>query len=155
DRCRPEQAGRGDHGAAAGGGGVIRASRDPFLPAVPDGWAASRFGLDITINEAQVDPRAEPWAPTVLIPPNHSESGTGRIFGRATASEQGADSGKCLARKGQVLYSKIRPVLNKVAIAPDDCLCSADMYAIEGSKNVDTGYLAYFMRARPFHSYVS
>ncbi|MBE9925519.1 hypothetical protein G8C93_06395 [Cellulosimicrobium cellulans] len=126
-----------------------------FLPHAPEGWVVSRFGRAITINEGQVDPRVEPWASTVLIAPNHIESGSGRILDLETASEQGADSGKYLAAKGQVLYSKIRPALNKVAIAPADCLCSADMYAIEPGDEVDTRFLAYFMRARPFHAYVS
>lgn len=131
------------------------ASSDPFLPHVPDGWTINRFGRDIQISEGQVDPREEPWASTVLIAPNHIEGGTGHLLELETAAEQGADSGKYVAKKGQVLYSKIRPALNKVAIAPEDCLCSADMYAIEGRDGIDARYLSYYMRSRPFHAYAS
>ena len=45
--------------------------------------------------------------------------------------------------KGQILYSKIRPLLNKVTIAPFDGLCSADMYPIETI--LETEYLKFFM----------
>jgi type I restriction enzyme S subunit len=126
-----------------------------FLAAVPAHWTITRFGRDIRISEGQVDPREEPWASTVLIAPNHIESGTGRLLGLETAAAQGADSGKYVARAGQVLYSKIRPGLNKVAVAPLDCLCSADMYAITPRSGVDARYLAYYMRSRPFHAYAS
>jgi type I restriction enzyme S subunit len=92
----------------------------------------------------------------VLIAPNHIESETGRIISLETARDQGADSGKYRAKSGQVLYSKIRPALNKVAIAPVDCLCSADMYPISGRRHaVDNRFLAYWMLARPFVSYAS
>lgn len=127
----------------------------PFLPAAPPHWVVNRFGRDIFVSGGQVDPRAEPWSSSILIAPNHIESGTGRLLGLETAAEQGADSGKYLAKAGQVLYSKIRPGLNKVTLAPLDCLCSADMYAIEPRSGVDARYLAYYMRSQPFHAYAS
>ena len=63
--------------------------------------------------------------------------------------------GKYLARKGQILYSKIRPNLKKVTIAPCDCLCSADMYAISTNKDVILPeYLILIMLSQPFTNYV-
>ena len=91
----------------------------------------------------------------VLIAPNHIESGTGRLLGRETAADQGADSGKYVATAGQILYSKIRPALNKAAIAVEDCLCSADMYAISLSDRLDTRFARYFMSAKPFHDFAT
>jgi type I restriction enzyme S subunit len=90
-----------------------------------------------------------------LVAPNHIESDTGRIVGRETAVEQGADSGKYLAKAGQILYSKIRPALNKVTIAVEDCLCSADMYAISFRPTSIHRYALYYMLARPFHSFAT
>ncbi|TKT07950.1 restriction endonuclease subunit S [Streptomyces galbus] len=91
----------------------------------------------------------------VLVAPNHIESGTGRLLGRETAASQGADSGKYVVTAGQVLYSKIRPALNKVAIAVEDCLCSADMYAISLPDRIDTRFARYFMSAKPFHDFAT
>ncbi|UGQ13559.1 restriction endonuclease subunit S [Yinghuangia sp. ASG 101] len=127
----------------------------PWLGAVPSHWRVSRFGYEASVNGGQVDPRDEPWASMVLVAPNHIESGTGRILGRETASEQGADSGKYLARAGQILYSKIRPALNKVTIAVEDCLCSADMYAMSFRSSVVPRYALYYMLARPFNSFAT
>ncbi|MER5395372.1 restriction endonuclease subunit S [Streptomyces sp. NPDC002599] len=91
----------------------------------------------------------------ILVAPNHIESGTGRIIGRETAAEQGADSGKYLANAGQIIYSKIRPTLSKVTIAVEKCLCSADMYAMSFRPAVLPRYALYYMLARPFHSYTT
>ena len=47
-------------------------------------------------------------------------------------------SGKGLVRAGQLIYSKIRPALRKAAIAPVDCLCSADAYGLTPIGDVAT-----------------
>lgn len=47
-----------------------------------------------------------------------------------TAGEDRIKSGKYYFRKGDVLYSKIRPNLRKVGIACRDGLCSADCYPL-------------------------
>lgn len=131
-------------------------SGSPWIGHVPRHWTITRFGRDIRVNEGQVDPRVEPWASMILIAPNHVESGTSRILGLESAKEQGADSGKYVVRAGQLVYSKIRPALNKVAIAPQECLCSADMYPISGNPSVvDHRFLVYWMLARPFVTFAS
>ncbi|MFF0243540.1 restriction endonuclease subunit S [Streptosporangium sandarakinum] len=126
-----------------------------YLGDVPAHWKVSRFSREMSVNGGQVDPRDNPWADMVLVAPNHIESGTGRIIGRETARAQGADSGKYLASAGQILYSKIRPALNKVTVATEDCLTSADMYAMSSTHGDDHRYLMYFMLARPFHAFVT
>lgn len=128
---------------------------DRFLPAVPNSWRLSRLSRHVSISEGMVDPEVEPWSEMTLLAPNHIESGTGRILGLESASDQGAISGKPVARSGQIVYSKIRPALNKVAIAPTDCLISADMYAIELTDGDLPRYFQYFMLSRPFLSYVT
>jgi type I restriction enzyme, S subunit len=130
-------------------------SGNVYLGAVPAHWTTSRFSREMDVNGGQVDPRDEPWADMILVAPNHIESGTGRIIGRETAREQGADSGKYLADDGQIIYSKIRPALNKVAVATEDCLTSADMYAMSSRHGDDHRYLMYFMLARPFHTFAT
>ena len=39
-------------------------------------------------------------------------------------------SGKYLVKPGDIIYSKIRPALNKACIATGEWLCSADMYPV-------------------------
>lgn len=66
-----------------------------------------------------------------------------------TAYEDNLISKKFLCDKRHILYSKIRPYLNKVALSPGECLCSADMYPIEpDSLFVDQFYLWFILRSQ-------
>jgi type I restriction enzyme S subunit len=106
----------------------LKPSGVDWLGDVPQHWAIGRFSREVRIAEGQADPEIEPYASMLLIAPNHIESGTGRLIARETAAEQAAISGKYVCRAGEVVYSKIRPALAKAVLAPEDCLCSADMY---------------------------
>lgn len=82
------------------------------------------------------------------IAPDNIEKKTGRLLEYRTIREDGVKSPKHRFNKGQIIYSKIRPYLSKVIIAPFDGLCSADMYPIETTQ--DTKYLWYFMLSEQF-----
>ena len=84
------------------------------------------------------------------VAPDNIEKDTGRILFDSVKSvkECGVISDNHLFYKGQILYSKIRPILNKVTIAPFDGLCCADMYPIETNNN--TKYLVYSMLSADF-----
>ena len=120
----------------------IKPSGLDWLGDIPTHWAVRKFSREVAIAEGQVDPEKEPYASMLLIGPEHVESGTGRLLQRATAADQAAESGKYLSSKGDVIYSKIRPALRKLVIAPEDCLCSADMYPLRGRSRVDNRFLA-------------
>ena len=116
-----------------------------WLGEVPEHWNVRRFSRQISIAEGQVDPTVEPYASMPLIAPNHLEAKTGRLLYQETASEQGAISGKYFCRTGDVIYSKIRPALAKVVVAPTDCLCSADMYPLSPRHSLQTKYLFWLL----------
>jgi type I restriction enzyme, S subunit len=81
-----------------------------WLGDIPAQWGICKFSREVHIAEGQVDPEADTYRSMLLIAPNHVESGTGRLISIETSDEQGAESGKYLCRKGDVIYSKIRPV---------------------------------------------
>ncbi len=116
-----------------------------WLGQIPKHWEAKRLKHAIHIRGGQVDPRLEQYGRMILIAPNHIESGTGRVLNPDTAEEQGAISGKYLFRRGDVLYSKIRPELAKACIAPDDGLCSADMYAMVPRRGIVSAFMLYLL----------
>jgi len=115
-------------------------------------WPHRKLGHVATICEGQVDPRNPPYSEMILIAPNHIERGTGQLGALETASEQGAISGKYLCARGDVIYSKIRPHLAKAAIAPVDCLTSADMYPLRCTPEIEPGYLALYLLSERFTS---
>ena len=83
------------------------------------------------------------------------EKDTGRIFGYRTISEDGVISGKYLFTPKHIIYSKIRPNLNKVALPDFIGLCSADAYPILVKDTVCTReYFGYTLRSRVFLDYI-
>lgn len=83
------------------------------------------------------------------------EKETGRLSGYRTIAEDGVISGKYLFTPEHIIYSKIRPNLNKVAMPDFVGLCSADAYPIlvkEGICNRE--YLGHTLRSRYFLDYI-
>ena len=124
-----------------------------WLGDIPAHWSLIPFKWRCQVKSGQVDPKQPEYGKMMLIAPDHIESGTGRLYQVASAEEQGAISGKYLCPAGTVLYSKIRPALRKVALHDGECLCSADMYAIESGRDLIREYLFYFLLTDAFTSY--
>ena len=125
-----------------------------WLGDVPEHWEVKRFKFLARVANGQVDPRRPEHRGKILVAPNHIRIGTGEIIHLETADNQGADSGKYEVRRGQVIYSKIRPNLRKAAIAPLDCLCSADMYPIAVRETeLRPAYLLLLLLSLPFTNY--
>lgn len=121
-----------------------------WIGEIPEEWQVRKFSHCVAIQEGQVDPEQPPYSSMLLIAPNHIESNTGRLIYRETAEEQGAESGKYYCRIGDVVYSKIRPKLAKATIAPEECLCSADMYPMRGKGILLNDYLLLILISDSF-----
>lgn len=118
---------------------------------IPIQWKNLRFGRIISINSELVNPSNYRELPQVS--PDDIEQNGGKLFKFKTVKQSGVSSNNYYFFKNQILYSKIRPKLNKVAIAPFDGLCSADMYPIETSENVN--FITYLMMSHSFLHQVS
>ena len=95
---------------------------------LPSGWEWVRF-FDVNTVKAELVPAIN-FPNENQIAPDSIEKGTGVLIEDRTVRESGAKGPNNKFYTGQILYSKIRPSLNKVVIAPYDGLCSADMYPI-------------------------
>lgn len=117
---------------------------------LPEGWSKQRFDEISDIANGQVDPREEPYCDYVHIGPDNIESGTGRLSSLKKASELDLISGKYLFDKNAIVYSKIRPNLNKICMPDFEGICSADMYPIWTKQQIQKEYLFYFMSSSFF-----
>lgn len=123
-----------------------------WIGEIPAEWKIQRFARVAEVKSNLVSP--DNYLEYPQISPENIEKDSGKLLLPCrTVSEVGVISGNHLFYKGQILYSKIRPKLNKVCIAPFDGLCSADMYPIE-SKN-DTRYIVYCILSNGFLQQVS
>lgn len=83
------------------------------------------------------------------------EKETGNLVGYRTVAEDGIISGKYLFTSAHIIYSKIRPNLNKVAMPEFTGLCSADAYPILVKKGVcNREYFGYTLRSNYFLDYI-
>lgn len=131
----------------------MRDSGVEWLGEVPEHWDVPSFQRCVSVAEGQVDPEVSPFREMVLLGPNHIESGSGRILFTEAASDQHAESGKYICEEGDIVYSKIRPALRKVCIAPLRCLCSADMYPLRAHSGMTNAFLFWFLLSEPFSAF--
>lgn len=121
-----------------------------WIGSTPIDWKILKFGLAARVSANLVSP-VDYWD-YPQISPESVEKDSGRILEHKTVAEAGVISWNHLFVRGQIIYSKIRPLLNKVAIAPFDGLCSADMYPIDTEN--DPGFITYVMRSCYFTAQV-
>ena len=120
----------------------------------PKGWPVVGFE-EIAIIDGNMTTDYERYADHPHIGIDSIEKETGLLKGYRTVAEDGVISGKYVFTSAHIIYSKIRPNLNKVALPDFDGLCSADAYPIlpiEGKCN--RVFLAYDMRSKFFLDYI-
>ena len=91
----------------------------------------------------------------VLIAPDHVESGTGRLLKLETAAGQGAISGKYVVGDGDLVYSKIRPYLQKACMPNMSALCSADMYPLTPRHGVSGAFMLHVLLSARFTEFAT
>lgn len=108
--------------------GTVKCIEDEIPFELPDGWAWARLGVICPYGENKavsadlIDETA--W----ILDLEDIEKETGVIKKYTTKSERNSVSNKYSFCKGQLLYSKLRPYLNKVVIATKDGYCTTEIY---------------------------
>jgi type I restriction enzyme, S subunit len=119
------------------------------------GWEVKPFD-DMAVFDTNMTSDFEKYGDLLHVGIGNIERDTGKISGCITAKEEGITSGKYLFNEEHIIYSKIRPYLNKVALPNFKGLCSADAYPIKPIKNVTTRtYLTYLLRSESFLDFIS
>lgn len=83
------------------------------------------YGKCITVDNTKLKP--EDW----ILDLEDIEKDTGKIIAYKTYKERKSESTKHKFYKGQVLYSKLRPYLNKVVVAPNDGFCTSEILPLD------------------------
>ena len=106
-----------------------KVGEEPFE--IPHSWKWVRLGsvcdYGKCINVSTSDLRANDW----ILDLEDIEKDSGKILAFHTLKERKSESTKHKFTKGQVLYSKLRPYLNKVVIAPKDGFCTSEILPLD------------------------
>ena len=118
------------------------------------GWSVVGF-KEIAIIDGNMTTDYKKYANYPHIGIDSIEKETGKLNGYRTIAEDGVISGKYVFTAKHIIYSKIRPNLNKVALPEFDGLCSADAYPILPiEEKCNRIFLAYNMRSQFFLDYI-
>lgn len=117
---------------------------------VPSDWTKNVFAkLGVSASKL-VDPKEEPYLHMPYIGAENIERDTGRILSTQTAEELGLVSGKFCFDSESIVYSRIRPNLNKVCVPTFVGICSSDCSSIKPTSRILKDYLFHLMQTRVF-----
>ena len=131
--------------------GIERCIDDEIPFEIPDSWEWARFFSVVDIATNLVSPAQ--YFNYIHIAPDNIEKVTGNLLKCRTVAQDKVTSPNHLFFKGQIIYSKIRPLLRKAVIAPFDGLCGADMYPLNTSMNKE--YLLQYILSDAFNIQVA
>ena len=120
---------------------------------LPENWSWIRLGYIIdfsksdTVIASQIDPSS--W----VLDLEDIEKDSGRLLQKKAMSETQSKSDKHSFCKGNVLYSKLRPYLNKVIVADDDGYCTTEILAFDFGKNIAAQYAQIYLMSPYFVDY--
>ena len=120
---------------------------------LPENWAWIRLGYIIdfsksdTITASQIDPSS--W----VLDLEDIEKDSGRLLQKKAMRETQSKSDKHSFYKGNVLYSKLRPYLNKVIVADDDGYCTTEILAFDFGQYITAQYAQIYLMSPYFVDY--
>jgi len=120
-------------------------SDQPWL--LPEGWRWATVGDLCRIDRSK--PPGPPAGDTRYVGLEHMEAKTGRLL-PATLAGVGATSETFLFDTGCILYGRLRPNLNKVALPEGAGVCSTDILPLRPRDGVERAYLGFAMRSSYF-----
>ncbi len=122
---------------------------------IPDSWEWIRLGNASTYADtkskinAQMAPK-EMWG----LDLEDIEKG-GRILEYHTIGERKAIGDKTCFCEGDILYSKLRPYLQKILVAPEDGICTPEIVPFRMLGNISHEYIVIYLKSPYVDNYVN
>ena len=121
------------------------------LSELPDGWVWTTLGEIIEPSKEKVNPLAIEEVPYISL--EHIEKDTGKLSGHGRSSD--VRSSKTKFNRGDLLYGKLRPYLNKVYVSDFEGVCSTDLLVFSKNELLSNAFLLYRFLCRDFVNYAS
>ena len=122
---------------------------------MPDTWEWVRLGAICPYGDNKSIPSNSISESSWILDLEDIEKDTGLIKHYATKKERNSVSNKYAFTTGQLLYSKLRPYLNKVVIATKDGYCTTEILPLIFYGNISAQYMQIFMMSPTFLAYVN
>ena len=127
---------------------------DELYP-IPASWSWTRLGHISNYGDSSSVSSNEIADDDWILDLEDIEKDTGTIIRRVTKAERDSASSKRPFVSGQLLYSKLRPYLNKVLIAPDDGYCTSEILPIHLYGSCESEFVMTYLRSPYFLQYAN
>lgn len=122
---------------------------------LPENWEALKLGDVVAYGKTEkVEPDQIPGDAWILELED-VERDTSRVLQRQTFAERRSKSTKNRFKKGDVLYGKLRPYLNKVVLADAPGYCTTEIVPLRGNHVIDGRFLFHWLKGPVFLDYVA
>ena len=109
-------------------------------PTLPMGWRWATIGDAVRLDTDSLT--REPAASYMYVGLEHIESETGVLIREQKIADAGIQGQKCQFTNKHILYGKLRPYLNKVALPEFSGICSTDILPLQPKRGVLCEYVA-------------
>ena len=114
---------------------------------LPNNWAWTRFEDVSTYTKSKKKINAKDAEPaTWMLDMEDIERG-GKLLVRKTVAERKAIGDKTIFTKGNILYAKLRPYLQKIIIAEDDGICTPELVPFDMLGGINSKYALYYLKS--------
>ena len=128
-------------------GDEVRSLADEVPFDIPDSWEWVRLGNISSYAETKQKVNATSADPTIWgLDLEDIEKG-GRLLEHKTVGERKAVGDKTVFAKGDILYSKLRPYLLKILVAPDDGICTPEIVPFRVYGGIDPNYIVNYLKS--------
>ena len=118
---------------------------------LPNGWVRTTLGEIIEPSKEKVNPLEIKKVPYISL--EHIEKDTGKLLGYGRSSD--SRSSKTKFNRGDLLYGKLRPYLNKVHLSEFEGVCSTDLLVFPKNESFSNAFFLYRFLCRDFVNYAS
>ncbi|MCK0714933.1 restriction endonuclease subunit S [Chromohalobacter sarecensis] len=126
-----------------------------FQRELPLEWSYAQLGDVVAYGKTQKCVLSDVSDKTWVLELEDVEKESSKVLARKTAAERPFKSTKNLFEKGDVLYGKLRPYLNKVVLADAPGVCTTEIVPLNAEPFVLNRYLFYWLKTHDFLSYVT
>ena len=112
---------------------------------IPNSWVWARLGTIVDFSKSQTISSSMLDMDSWILDLEDIEKDSGRLLQKKRMKDLLSKSDKHLFYKGNVLYSKLRPYLNKVIVADEDGACTTEILAFDFGHIYNKYAQAYLM----------